>query len=1166
MNRWIEWISVAAVGALAACGGDGGRNETNAVPDTTAPTVVSVTPANGFTGIATSTTVSVNFSESIDCATATASSVMLMLNGAAVPGTVTCTGSTATFAPQAPLAAGATFTLQVSATILDRSGNRLSGAFTASFVTVTVASPTGYRVSGALTGLDSGRGLVLEINGMAPLPVAANGTFAFQTSLADGAAYNVTIAAQPVGQSCVLANATGVVRAADVANLTVLCKAAVAPMGVVAIVPADAATGIATGTSVAAVFSQPLDCTTVTSTSVTLVAAGASGNGIAGATNCSGTGLSFVPSSMLAPNTTYAVTLAGLRSASGDALLGTVGTRFTTGASNGAGAFTVGGTVTGLTNGRGLTLQLNAATPLSVTSSGSFVFPATVADGAAYQVTVLGQPGDQTCVVDHGSGVARAAVIDVAVSCTTNVFTVSAVLTGLAAGRSVSLRNNGGDDVTYTSNGALTFSTALPAQALYDVTVSAQPPGQTCTVNHGSGQVGAANVTGISIDCVDDRYTVSFTLHGLLPPGGVLLTNNGIDLTILDHDVTGTFATSLGYGDSYSVQLVVGPPYQACTASNSSGVIRGNVTDVAVTCAAPAMPEATSLAVAYGIKQLRFSWPFARDASYYKLFSMTDAMAPWVQVGAELVGNSTTVDVSTHLTDWVNARYRIEACNPYGCTTSSAIDAMAGAVDTVGYFKAPNSDEGDRFGFATALSGDGRTLAIGAIDEASGAAGVDGNMNDESRFWSGAVYVFTRPAGSSGDAASGWRLQAYLKPSNTHEAMRFGFALSLSQDGNLLAVGAPHERGCATQVGGDPTLLSCAQRGAVYVFERTGGAWRQQAYIKGRRPSDDSGYAGWWFGESVALDSRAETLVVGAPLDDSGRSDIVLGSNPAGAVDHSRNAMGAVYVFTRSRQSWTQEAYLKASNNASSGDVYRAYGVSVAISGDGDTVAVGAPGESGASPTPVNGDPVYNCATHANCSLYSGAVYVLRRTRPGGGVAWTQDAYLKGTNVANSQFGGAWNLPASLDEWFPSGQLALDADGTTLAVANAGGGLTRVFFRTAGNWSVQAILSSPTPTFNNAGNTATNMAALTSDGNLLAIAGRDSVITYRRTGGVWSASTSGQRPPGGWFDDIFGGGFSMSADGTTLAVGAAKEPGAANTIQGDQAARTLPSAGAVYVY
>ena len=81
--------------------------------------------------------------------------------------------------------------------------------------------------------------------------------------------------------------------------------------------------------------------------------------------------------------------------------------------------------------------------------------------------------------------------------------------------------------------------------------------------------------------------------------------------------------------------------------------------------------------------------------------------------------------------------------------------------------------------------------------------------------------------------------------------------------------------------------------------------------------------------------------------------------------DNSASDSGAVYVFTRSGSSWSQQAYVKASNTEANDN----FGISVALSADGNTLAVGAYGED-SNATGINGNQADNSASS------SGAVYV----------------------------------------------------------------------------------------------------------------------------------------------------------------------------------------------
>ena len=99
-----------------------------------------------------------------------------------------------------------------------------SGTIAAADVTnvaVSCASSPTYSVGGSTSGL-SGT-VVLRDNGGDDLSVTANGSFAFATKLASGAAYNVTVKTNPSGQTCSVANGTGTIAAADVTNVAVSC-------------------------------------------------------------------------------------------------------------------------------------------------------------------------------------------------------------------------------------------------------------------------------------------------------------------------------------------------------------------------------------------------------------------------------------------------------------------------------------------------------------------------------------------------------------------------------------------------------------------------------------------------------------------------------------------------------------------------------------------------------------------------------------------------------------------------------------------------------------------------------------------------------------------------------------------------------------------------------
>jgi cysteine-rich repeat protein len=405
-----------------------------------------------------------------------------------------------------------------------------------------------------------------------------------------------------------------------------------------------------------------------------------------------------------------------------------------------------------------------------------------------------------------------------------------------------------------------------------------------------------------------------------------------------------------------------------------------------------------------------------------------------------------------------------------------------GAAQLQGKVKPSNAESGDSSGYAIALSADGSTLAIGAPNEASAATGSGGDQADNTAPSAGAVYIFVR-------SGSTWVQQAYLKASNTEAGDQFGSSVALSADGSTLAVGAIGEDSSATGVGGDQINNNSSSSGAVYVFTRSGTTWIQQAYVKGQGLSGFSN-SNAQFGRSVALSNDGSTLAVGSPQETFYATAWV-------------NA-GKVYVFTRSTTTWS----LQAAMNASSADGNDHFGFSIALSGDGSTLAVGAPEEDG-SATGINGTQTNNATPDA------GAAYVFKRS----GTTWSQQFYIKASNTeAGDRFGSSVAL--SVD----ASMLAVGAPGEDSAATAVGGNQT-------------------------------SNAALD--------AGAVYVFGYGGTTWGQEAYVKASNTEAG---DAFGTSVTLSANGSTLAVGAPGEDSAATGIGGNQADNLSPSSGAAYIF
>ncbi|HEU4727318.1 MAG TPA: FG-GAP repeat protein, partial [Kofleriaceae bacterium] len=422
--------------------------------------------------------------------------------------------------------------------------------------------------------------------------------------------------------------------------------------------------------------------------------------------------------------------------------------------------------------------------------------------------------------------------------------------------------------LTVSANGLFQFPDLLAPGVSYTVTVAANPVQHTCVIDAGgNGMVADAEVTSLSIACTGP--TMSVTLSGPW------------EWSFDPTEETQTFAGSIV---TQEVAVMV----------SGTGLRSASVDGAAVTLGEKTAPIALPL-------------------------------------------GQKTVPITLTASGGLSKTYQLV----FGRGTS--------VLDQIAYGKASNTGAFDEFGTSVALSGD--TLAVGAYLEDSNATGVNGNQADNSAKSAGAVYVFVRQGIT-------WTQQAYLKASNTGANNYFGYSVALF--GDTLAVGASGEASSA---------------GAVYVFIRQGITWTQQAYIKASNAE-----AGDDFGTSVALSGdtlSGDTLAIGASCEASNATGV--NGNQA---DNSAFCAGAVYVFIRQGTTWTQQAYLKASN-PENGDEF---GRSVALSGD--TLAIGAPYEA-SNATGVNGNQSDNSAS------FAGAVYVFVRQ----GATWTQQAYLKASNT-----------------------------------------------------------------------------------------------------------------------------------------------------------------------
>ena len=494
------------------------------------------------------------------------------------------------------------------------------------------------------------------------------------------------------------------------------------------------------------------------------------------------------------------------------------------------------------------------------------------------------------------------------------------------------------------------------------------------------------------------------------------------------------------------------------------------------------------------------------------------------------------------------------------------------------YIKASNTGDSDSFGAggtlegdAVALSKDGTTLAVGAPYESSSASGVDGDQTDDSLYGAGAVYVFTQ-----GD--NDWVQQAYVKASNPGLTDNFGYMVVLSADGNTMAVSAHFESSGDTGVDADQSDDSIPQAGAVYVFSREGGSWKQQAYLKasntGELTQGEEFADGDQFGSALALSDDGNTLAVSAVTEDSNASGV-----NGDQSDNSEQSAGAVYLFNRDGSTWTQNAYIKPSNPGG-GDLF---GYALSLAADGHRLVIGSFDEDGSTAgTNEQQDEE---------GRGSGAVYVFDYNENTGVEGrWEQTAYLKASNSERNDAMGV--AVAVSDDGNTLVATALDEDSMNTGVnstpgsdwdVNQSAGAVYVYVYDDGAWAEQAYIK--------ASNTGPNdvfgsRLALSGDGNTLAAGAQledsaasgvdgvqeddsasesGAVYLFTRTGNSWSQIHYVKGSNTEEFDE-FGGSMSLSRDGSLLAIGAQYEDSAATGVGGNENDNSSFDSGAVYLF
>lgn len=347
------------------------------------------------------------------------------------------------------------------------------------------------------------------------------------------------------------------------------------------------------------------------------------------------------------------------------------------------------------------------------------------------------------------------------------------------------------------------------------------------------------------------------------------------------------------------------------------------------------------------------------------------------------------------------------------------------------------------------------------------------------------------PTPDASDAPAYARMADFASPIRLADD-EFGAQVAVSNDGLTLAVGVPRDDSDSAGLEGIGNQ-NLPDAGAVYVFSFANGTWNLEAFLKQDRPD-----AADQFGTSIGLSATGDTLVVGAPGDDG--------------PDNATSSAGAAYVFRRHGVQWSPQAYLQADNH----DDEDNFGQAVAVSSDGNTIAVGAPFEDGGDNT------ITDC----------GAAYVFTTD----GTTWSQQAYLHAAVPAkNVDFASVLALSASGDA------LVVGAPHASAGTANRAGA-AYIFQRSAGAWAIASELTAPTPQANASFGTAVAMSGL---GTAVVVgAPREDGATTMASGAAYAFGGDGWPlrarvvEPAPVVSDQLGMAVAVSADGRWFAAGA----------------------------
>jgi hypothetical protein len=538
---------------------------TGPAPDLTAPQVSNSSPANDATSVAVNTAVNATFSEAMNAASIGAASFTLAGPGGAVAGSVSYSGFTATFSPQAALAYNTTYTATITTAAQDLAGNALAANHAWNFTTGAAPDTTAPQVSNVnpsnnATGIQTNSAVSVTFSeamnpatvttaqftlakqgmfGNSPVTGAVNysgitATFTPSTALDYDSTYiaTLTTGAQDLAGNALAADYTW--------QFTTGAAPDTIPPQVSSTNPATDATEVAVNSAVTATFSEAMDPTTITTSTFMVMdillitpppCLVGHPCGASGAVTYSGNTATFTPSTNLNYSTPYQATITtGAKDTAGNALVSSYNWTFTTGPAPDTTPPTVDSTI-----------PVSSATSVSVGSNITVIFSETMDQGTisttSFTLSASGTPVAGAVAAVHNAGTGR----------TEGSFTPSAPLAY---------------STTYTATitTAVTDSAGNPLASDYvwTFTTEAAPDTTNPTVtgtNPGMGQIVDPNSTvSATFSETMNGGTLNATTFTLTGPSGAVAGNVSYSA------LTATFSPTnpLSFNTSYSATVTTG--------------------------------------------------------------------------------------------------------------------------------------------------------------------------------------------------------------------------------------------------------------------------------------------------------------------------------------------------------------------------------------------------------------------------------------------------------------------------------------------------------------------------------------------------------------------------------------------------------------------------------